>query len=116
MVHATLRAPQAGCGGADPRRRSGMAQRIDRLTMKKLSHIDSEGQARMVDVSSKPFQVREAVAQAEIRLSRQTLALMQQHKMAKGNVLATARLAGVMAAKKAGDLIPLCHPLALSHC
>ena len=84
--------------------------------MKKLSHLDAHGEARMVDVSAKPVLQREAVARGEVRLQRATLKLIQSHAVAKGNVLATARLAGIMAAKKTGDLIPLCHPLPISHC
>lgn len=70
----------------------------------------------MVDVSAKPVQLREAVATGEIFLQRQTLDLIERDEIAKGNVLATARLAGIMAAKKTGDLIPLCHPLPITHC
>ena len=70
----------------------------------------------MVDVSAKPVQFREAVARGEIRLQPSTLRLIQADKIAKGNVFATARLAGIMAAKKTGDLIPLCHPLPITHC
>jgi cyclic pyranopterin phosphate synthase len=84
--------------------------------MKKLSHVDKAGNAAMVDVSAKPVQMREAVARGEIHLRRETLALIEQNQIAKGNVLATARLAGIMAAKKTGELIPLCHPLPISHC
>jgi cyclic pyranopterin monophosphate synthase len=84
--------------------------------MKKLTHIDDSGAAAMVDVSAKPVQMREAMARGEIHLQRGTLALIEQNQIAKGNVLATARLAGIMAAKKTGDLIPLCHPLPISHC
>ena len=84
--------------------------------MKKLSHIDSRGAASMVDVSSKPVSQREAVARGEIHLQKETVALIQKNKIAKGNVLATARIAGILAAKKTGDLIPLCHPLPISHC
>ena len=84
--------------------------------MKKLSHIDNAGQAAMVDVSAKPVQMREAVARGEIHLRRETLALIEENQIAKGNVLATARLASIMAAKKTGELIPLCHPLLISHC
>jgi cyclic pyranopterin phosphate synthase len=82
----------------------------------KLSHIDSRGEAAMVDVSAKPVLHREAVACGEISLDRATLALIESQAVAKGNVLAAARLAGILAAKKTGDLIPLCHPLPLSHC
>ena len=70
----------------------------------------------MVDVSAKPVLRREAIARGEIHLSRRTLKLIQSHTMAKGNVFATARLAGILAAKKTGELIPLCHPLPISHC
>src|SRR5512146_324177 len=82
----------------------------------KLSHINARGDASMVDVSAKPIQLREAAARGEIRLQKATLQLIESHKIAKGNVLATARLAGILAAKKTGDLIPLCHPLPISHC
>jgi cyclic pyranopterin phosphate synthase len=84
--------------------------------MKKLSHIDDAGQAAMVDVSAKPVALREAVARGEIHLQSETLALIEGSQIAKGNVLATARLAGIMAAKKTGELIPLCHPLPITHC
>ncbi len=70
----------------------------------------------MVDISAKPVVHREAVASGEIRLQRATIDLISASKIAKGNVLATARLAGIMAAKRAGELIPLCHPLPISHC
>jgi cyclic pyranopterin monophosphate synthase len=84
--------------------------------MKKLSHINTQGEASMVDVSPKPVMLRKAVARGEIRLQKSTLKLIQSHSVAKGNVLASARLAGIMAAKKTGELIPLCHPLPLTHC
>jgi cyclic pyranopterin phosphate synthase len=84
--------------------------------MKKLTHIDAHGEARMVDVSAKPVLRREAVACGEIRLRKQTVELIQSNQIAKGNVLATARLAGILAAKKTGELIPLCHPLPITHC
>jgi cyclic pyranopterin phosphate synthase len=84
--------------------------------MKQLSHIDSHGEARMVDVSAKPPMRRAAVARGEIRLQPATLKLVRSRSVAKGNVLAAARLAGILAAKRTGELIPLCHPLPLSHC
>jgi cyclic pyranopterin phosphate synthase len=84
--------------------------------VKTLTHIDSRGEAAMVDVSAKPIMLREAVARGEIRLQRETLKLIESQSIAKGNVLATARVAGISAAKKTGELIPLCHPLPLSHC
>lgn len=70
----------------------------------------------MVDVSGKPVLLREAVARGEIRLANETLNLIDSQTIAKGNVLSAARLAGIMAAKKTGELIPLCHPLPLTHC
>jgi cyclic pyranopterin phosphate synthase len=84
--------------------------------MKKLTHISESGEARMVDVSAKPVTLRVAVARGEIRLQRATIKLIEARKVAKGNVLASARVAGIMAAKKTAELIPLCHPLALTHC
>jgi cyclic pyranopterin phosphate synthase len=84
--------------------------------MKKLSHINTRGEASMVDVSAKPVSMREAVARGEIRLAKATLKLVQSQAIAKGNVLAAARLAGILAAKKTGELIPLCHPLPITHC
>lgn len=82
----------------------------------KLTHLDSKGEASMVDVSAKPAQHREAIASGEILLQSSTVDLILQDQVAKGNVLAVARVAGIMAAKKTGELIPLCHPLPLTHC
>ncbi len=70
----------------------------------------------MVDVSHKPTVHREAIARGEVQLQPATLQLIQSDQIAKGNVLATARLAGILAAKRTGDLIPLCHPLPITHC
>jgi cyclic pyranopterin phosphate synthase len=84
--------------------------------LKGLTHLDPEGNVKMVDVSNKPVQHRQALARGQIHLQKPTLKLIQSQAIAKGNVLATARLAGIMAAKKTGELIPLCHPLQLSHC
>ncbi len=70
----------------------------------------------MVDISDKPIQQRTALARGEIRMTPATLKLVREDKIAKGNVLATARIAGIQAAKRTGDLIPMCHPLALDHC
>ena len=78
-----------------------------------LTHLDAAGHARMVDVSEKRETVREALAQGVVRMSPRTLALIQQGGIAKGDVLAVARVAGIMAAKKTGEVIPLCHPLPL---
>jgi cyclic pyranopterin monophosphate synthase len=79
----------------------------------KLSHVDEAGRARMVDVGDKPVSERVAVAQGRIRMSRQAFDLVASEGVAKGDVLAVAEVAGVMAAKRTGDLIPLCHPLGL---
>lgn len=84
--------------------------------MSELTHLDAQGNVTMVDVSGKPVQHREAVACGEILLQPETLQRIQNNQIAKGNVLATARLAGIMAAKKTGELIPLCHPLPITHC
>ena len=84
--------------------------------VKRLTHISASGEASMVDVSAKPVLWREAVARGEIRLAKPTLNLIHRQTVAKGNVLAAARLAGIQAAKRTGDLIPLCHPLLLTHC
>ena len=83
--------------------------------MKKITHVDQQGKARMVDVSAKPVQLREAVASGAIFLQRKTLTLIAANQIAKGDVLSTARLAGIQAAKRTSELIPLCHPLNLSH-
>ncbi len=79
-----------------------------------LSHIDDAGGARMVDVSAKADTAREAVARGSVRMQPETLALIQSGGVPKGDVIATARLAGVMAAKRTHELIPLCHPLLLT--
>lgn len=80
----------------------------------KLSHIDSRGRARMVDVSQKPDTDRHAIARGEVRMKAATLDLIRDGQIKKGDVLGTAELAGVMAAKRTADLIPLCHPLSLT--
>ena len=82
--------------------------------MKKLTHIDADGRAQMVDVSAKPLTKRRAVARGNIRLQRKTLELIAADQIAKGNVFATARIAGIQAAKQTAQLIPLCHTLPLS--
>lgn len=78
-----------------------------------LTHLDNQGQAQMVDVSGKASTVREATAAARVRMLPETLAAIQAGNTPKGDVLATARLAGIMAAKQTAALIPLCHPLPL---
>jgi cyclic pyranopterin phosphate synthase len=79
-----------------------------------LTHIDGKGEARMVDVSAKPATERVAVAEGSVVMSKATLDLIVKGDAAKGDVLGTARIAGIMAAKRTSELIPLCHPLALS--
>lgn len=82
--------------------------------MAKLTHLDERGAARMVDVGDKPATRRVAVAGGRIRMQRATLALIESGGHAKGDVLAVARIAGIMAAKKTAELVPLCHPIALT--
>jgi cyclic pyranopterin phosphate synthase len=84
-------------------------------TVSKLSHLDERGNATMVDVSSKEATERTATAEARIRVSQQTYKQVIDGTLPKGDVVATARIAGIMAAKKTSELIPLCHPLALTH-
>jgi cyclic pyranopterin phosphate synthase len=81
--------------------------------MSKLTHLDAAGNARMVDVGGKNETQRVAIASGRIRMSDEALAAIRSGDVAKGDVLATARIAGIMAAKKTAELIPLCHPLAL---
>ncbi len=85
------------------------------MPVRRLSHLDRRGRARMVDVSAKPVTTREAIARGEVTMRPETLAMIAAGTMAKGDVLAVAKLAGVMAAKRTADLVPLCHPLPLSH-
>lgn len=80
-----------------------------------LSHLSAEGSARMVDVGAKAETVREAVARGAIEISEEAMALVRSGRNKKGNVVETARLAGILAAKRTSELVPLCHPLALDH-
>ncbi len=80
----------------------------------KLSHLGARGEARMVDVSAKPATEREAVAEGRVVMQRATLDIVRKGNAKKGDVLGTARIAGIMAAKRTHELIPLCHPLAIS--
>jgi cyclic pyranopterin phosphate synthase len=82
---------------------------------KRLSHVDESGRARMVDVSAKDVTTREAVARGRVTMQPETLAQIVDGTVPKGDVLAVARLAGVMAAKRTAELIPLCHPLPIDH-
>ena len=79
--------------------------------MKKLTHLDKQGRAKMVDVTEKPETMREAVATGSVHMKPETLRLIRDKKVPKGDVLCVSRVAGIMAAKKAGELIPMCHPL-----
>jgi cyclic pyranopterin phosphate synthase len=81
--------------------------------VKRLTHVDTDGRAQMVDVSAKPMSKRRAVASGKIQLQRETIELITKDRIAKGNVLATARIAGIQAAKQTAQLIPLCHTLPL---
>jgi len=82
--------------------------------MNKLSHTDEQGKAHMVDVGGKPIQQRTAIARGFISLNGQTIALIRDNQMKKGDVLTVAEIAGIQAAKKTADLIPLCHPLQIT--
>ncbi len=82
--------------------------------MKKLSHTNEDGKARMVDVGNKSMQQRTAIAEGHIQLSAETLQLIRDNEIRKGDVLTVAEIAGIQAAKKTSELIPLCHPLALT--
>lgn len=82
--------------------------------MTRLTHLDSTGAARMVDVSEKPSTTREALAEGQVVMAPETLALIQSGNAKKGDVLGVARIAGIMASKRTHELIPLCHPLMLS--
>ena len=83
-------------------------------TERRLTHVDDRGAARMVDVSDKQVSVREAIASAVFRTTEEVVRLLRTEQLPKGDALATARIAGVMAAKRTPDLIPLCHPLSLT--
>ena len=81
----------------------------------RLSHVDSKGRVRMVDVSDKALTAREAIAEASVRMSARARRLIRSGAIKKGDPLQAARVAGIMAAKRTSELIPLCHPLPLSH-
>jgi cyclic pyranopterin phosphate synthase len=83
--------------------------------MGKLTHLDDQGRVRMVDVTAKPFTERLARAQAMVTMQPETFAIIRDQSVSKGNVLETARIAGIMAAKRAAEWIPMCHPLNLTH-
>jgi cyclic pyranopterin phosphate synthase len=83
--------------------------------MKRLSHVSSDGRVRMVDVSAKPQSFRTAIATGKIKIKRTAADAISRNRIGKGNVFATAQIAGIQAAKRAAELIPLCHPLPLSN-
>lgn len=83
--------------------------------MTQLSHVDDEGRVRMVDTGNKEITSRRAVASARVLMSRETVLALREHRTPKGDPLEAARLAGIMGAKRTADLIPLCHPLPLTH-
>src|SRR5438094_8347672 len=83
--------------------------------MKRLSHVRSDGRGRMVDVSEKPNSFRTAIAAGKIKIKRATANAISRNRIGKGNIFATAQIAGIQAAKRAAELIPLCHPLPLSN-
>ncbi|MFV1859930.1 MAG: cyclic pyranopterin monophosphate synthase MoaC [Anaerolineales bacterium] len=85
------------------------------MQSEKLTHLDDEGRARMVDVGGKPESERVAIARGVVQVSAETLATIRAGNLKKGDLVAVAELAGVMAAKRTADLIPLCHPLSLTH-
>lgn len=82
-----------------------------RRLVKKLTHLDKEGRVKMVDVSNKPLTEREAVAKGSVHMKPETLRLIKDRKVPKGDVLCVSRVAGIMAAKKTSELVPMCHPL-----
>ncbi|MCZ6504057.1 MAG: cyclic pyranopterin monophosphate synthase MoaC [Gammaproteobacteria bacterium] len=84
------------------------------MVKKELTHLDADGNARMVDVSDKEYTVRQATARATVSMQPETLALITRGELKKGDVLTVSKIAGIQAAKKCSELIPLCHPLALS--
>jgi cyclic pyranopterin monophosphate synthase len=83
--------------------------------LRRLTHVDDIGRASMVDIGKKPDSDRVAVARGQVSMSAETLGLIREGNVKKGDVLGVARLAGIMAAKRTSDLIPLCHPLGLTH-
>jgi cyclic pyranopterin monophosphate synthase len=85
------------------------------FAMTQLSHVDEHGRVRMVDTGNKEITSRRAVASARVLMSSETVAALREHRTPKGDPLEAARLAGIMAAKRTSDLIPLCHPLPLTH-
>ena len=90
------------------------AQEVQKIIMTKFSHLDDKGKAKMVDVTGKDRSVRKAVARGKVLMKKKTLSLIERGEIPKGDVFGVAKIAGIMAAKKTGELIPLCHPLELT--
>ncbi len=88
---------------------------LSTAAMTQLSHVDDQGRVRMVDTGNKEMTARRAVASAKVLMSAATVAALREHRTPKGDPLEAARLAGIMAAKRTSDLIPLCHPLPITH-
>jgi cyclic pyranopterin monophosphate synthase len=110
----TLRKPQGHSLGSKLIDETAFQRKAFQVAGKKLTHLDDKGAARMVDVSEKAVTSRSATAEGRITMKAATLKLILDDGLKKGNALEVARLAGIMAAKKTSDLIPLCHPLAIS--
>jgi cyclic pyranopterin phosphate synthase len=87
---------------------------VRKIRMTKFSHIDTKGKAQMVDVTAKERSVRKAVARGKVLMKKKTLSLIERGEIPKGDVFTVARIAGIMAAKKTGEMIPMCHPLELT--
>jgi cyclic pyranopterin monophosphate synthase len=104
----------AGVGGRNDQGFLAALRMTRHGEMKRLTHVGGDGRAQMVDVSAKPLSARTAIAKGKISLRKETVDLIKKNQIAKGNVIATARLAGIQAAKQTAQLIPLCHTLPLS--
>lgn len=94
---------------------SGFSTSDEESSNERLTHVDERGRVQMVDTSGKDESVRRAVASARVLMKAETVQALREHRTPKGDPLETARIAGIMAAKRTSDLIPLCHPLALTH-
>jgi len=90
------------------------AQEAQKITMTKFSHLDDNGKAKMVDVTGKELSVRKAVARGKVLMKKETLRLIERGEIPKGDVFVVAKIAGIMAAKKTSEMIPMCHPLELT--
>lgn len=99
---------------SDESRRRPRERSVSDTTSRRLSHVDERGEARMVDVTEKPVTVREARARGSVRMRPETLSMIRNNAAKKGDVLAVARIAGIMAAKRTPELIPLCHGLPIT--